>query len=99
VVVPPAVVPGDDPPDTTTDPTTGGPPQTTVGTTTIMLGEIFRENGVDIALVRIDNEGYEVAKDKTVLGELTVRDIDDNRATMRFEARRFILCEGEQVQK
>lgn len=99
VVVPPPVVPGDDPPDTTPDPSTGGPPQATVGTTTILLEEIFRENGVDIALVRIDNEGYEVAEGETVVGELTVLDIEDNCATMRFEDRRFILCEGEQVQK
>lgn len=96
----PPAVPGEDTPDTDTpDPVTGGPAQTTVGLTTIMLEEIFSDGGVDIALVRVDNEGYEAAEGDTVAGGLTVLDIEDNCATMRFEDRRFILCEGEQIQK
>ena len=96
----PPAVPGDDTPDTDApDPVTGGPAQTTVGVTTILLEEVFSDGGVDIALVRVDNEGYEAAEGDTVAGGLTVLDIEDNCATMRFEDRRFILCEGEQIQK
>lgn len=91
---------GDDPGspgDAPADP--GQPDQATVGTTTITLEEVFVEGGTDKALVRIDDQGYEVAEGETVAGRLTVLDIEGNCATMRFDDTRFILCEGEQVRK
>jgi len=89
--------PADDP--ALLPPVVEDPAQTTVGTTTIMLQEIYRDDGVDTALVLVDNEGYEAAEGETVAGDLTVLDIEGNCATMRFDERRFILCEGEQIQK
>jgi len=89
--------PADDP--ALLPPVAEDPAQTTVGTTTIMLQEIFRDDGVDTALVLVDAEGYEAAEGETVAGDLTVLDIEGNCATMRFDERRFILCEGEQIQK
>lgn len=77
----------------------GGQSQTSVGGTTIMLEEIFSDGGEDTALVRVDDEGYEATEGETVAGDLTVLDIAGNCATMRFDDRRFILCEGEQIQK
>jgi hypothetical protein len=75
------------------------PAQQTVGTTTIRLDEVFREGGVDMVVVEVNSTGYEAAEDETVAGDLTVLDIADSCATMRFEDTRFILCEGEQIQK
>ena len=73
--------------------------QTTVGTTTIRLDEVFRQDGTDKVLVQVNSDGYEAAEDETVAENLTVLDIEDSCATMRFEDTRFILCEGEQIRK
>jgi len=88
-------------PTTSTPPgsTGGDPSQTTVGSTTILLDDVFTDGGVDKALVVVDNEGFEAAEGDTVAGKVTVLDIAGNCATMRFEDKRFILCEGEQIQK
>jgi hypothetical protein len=75
------------------------PSQTTVGATTILLDDVFTEDGVDKALVVVDSDGYEAAEGDTVAGKVTVLDIAGSCATMRFEDKRFILCEGEQIQK
>lgn len=87
----------------TTDPTAptsnGDPSLTTVGGTTILLEDVFTQGGVKTALVVVDNEGYEATAGATVAGDVTVLDIAGNCATMRYEDRRFILCEGEQVRK
>lgn len=80
-------------------PVTGDPAQTTVGTTTIRLEEVFRDGGTDKVLVEVNGEGYEAAEGDTVAGEVAVLDIEGNCATMRFDDRRFILCEGEQIRK
>ena len=77
----------------------GGPSQTTVGSTTILLDDVFTDGGVDKALVVVDTEGFEAAEGDTVAGKVTVLDIAGSCATMRFEDKRFILCEGEQIQK
>ena len=82
----------------TTGPADDGAQQT-VGTTTIRLEEVFDDGGTATVLVLVDDEGYEATEGETVAGDLTVLDIAGNCATMRFEARRFILCEGEQVRK
>ncbi|MBW3603411.1 MAG: hypothetical protein KY460_00650 [Actinobacteria bacterium] len=82
-----------------TPPTDGDPSQTTVGGTTILLEDVFSAGGTKTALVVVDNEGYEATAGETVAGKVTVLDIAGNCATMRFEDRRFILCEGEQIQK
>ncbi len=81
-----------------TQPTSGDPSQTTVGATTIRLDDVFTNDGVTTALVVVDNEGYEATAGDTVAG-VTVLDIAQNCATLRYEDKRFILCEGEQVQK
>ena len=88
-------------PATDTTPTTPSDDgaQTTVGTTTIRLDEVFRQDGTDKVLVQVNSDGYEAAEDETVAGNLTVLDIADSCATMRFEDTRFILCEGEQIRK
>lgn len=52
-----------------------------------------------MALVVVDNEGFEAAEGDTVAGKVTVLDIAGNCATMRFEDNRFILCEGERIHK
>lgn len=98
-----APVDGTQPADATapvddTQPTSGDPSQTTVGATTIRLDDVFSDGGVTTALVVVDNEGYEATAGDTVAG-VTVLDIADNCATLRYEDTRFILCEGEQVQK
>ena len=77
----------------------GGPSQTTVGATTILLDDVFTQGGVETAVVVVDNEGYEAREGDTVAGKVTVLDIAGSCATMRFEDKRFILCEGEQIQK
>jgi hypothetical protein len=88
-------------PTTSTPPgsTGGGPSQTTVGATTILLDDVFTQGGVDTAVVVVDDEGYEAREGDTVAGKVTVLDIAGSCATMRFEDKRFILCEGEQIQK
>lgn len=92
--------PGDDDPvELPPAPVTGDPARTTVGATTIMLEEIFSDGGVDTALVLVNDEGYEATEGETVAGDLTVLDIEGSCATMRFDGRRFILCEGEQIRK
>lgn len=82
-----------------TPPANGDPSQTTVGGTTILLDDVFTKGGTKTALVVVDNEGYEATAGETVAGDVTVLDIAGNCATMRYEDRRFILCEGEQIQK
>lgn len=82
-----------------TQPDSGDPSQTTVGATTILLEDVFTVGGVETALIVVDNKGFEAVAGDTVAGEVTVLDIARNCATMRFEDRRFILCEGERVQK
>lgn len=79
--------------------TPGTPSQTVVGSTTILLEEIFGEGGTDKALIVVDDEGFEAGVGDTVAGKVTVLDIAGSCATMRFEDKRFILCEGEQIQK
>ena len=81
------------------DPAGPGPSQTTVGATTILLDDVFTQGGVDTAVVVVDDEGYEAREGDTVAGKVTVLDIAGSCATMRFEDKRFILCEGEQIQK
>lgn len=76
-----------------------GPSQTTVGATTILLDDVFTQGGVETAVVVVDDEGYEAREGDTVAGKVTVLDIAGSCATMRFEDKRFILCEGEQIQK
>jgi hypothetical protein len=93
------VVDGTQPTDTTTPPTNGDPSQTTMGGTTILLEDVFTQDGEKTALVVVDNEGYEATAGQTVAGDVDVLDIAGNCATMRYEDRRFILCEGEQIQK
>jgi hypothetical protein len=85
--------------DTTPGADSGDGAQTTVGTTTIRLDEVFREGGTDKVLVQVNSDGYEAAEGETVAGSLTVLDIEDSCATMRFTDTRFILCEGEQIRK
>lgn len=94
-------VDGSSEPATSTAPgsTGGGPSQTTVGSTTILLDDVFTAGGVETAVVVVDNEGYEAREGDTVAGKVTVLDIAGSCATMRFEDKRFILCEGEQIQK
>jgi hypothetical protein len=87
------------PTDTTPGADNGDGAQTTVGTTTIRLDEVFREDGTDKVLVQVNSDGYEAAEDETVAGSLTVLDIEDSCATMRFTDTRFILCEGEEIRK
>ena len=86
---------GTDPSGSTPAPGGG---QTTVGTTTIALEDVFAEDGVDKVNLVINGEGYEAAEDQTV-ADVTVLDIEGSCATMRYEDTRFILCEGEHVQK
>jgi hypothetical protein len=86
-------------PDTTPTAPSDDRAQTTVGTTTIRLDEVFRQDGTDKVLVQVNSDGYEAAEDETVAENLTVLDIEDSCATMRFEDTRFILCEGEQIRK
>lgn len=86
---------GDTAPST---PSSGGPSQTTVGATTIKLEDVYRDGGEEIAVVVVDDEGYEAAEGETV-ADVTVLDIEGSCATMRYEDNRFILCEGEQIQK
>jgi hypothetical protein len=81
------------------DPTGGEPAQATVGTTTITLDDVFREDGVDMVVVEVNSSGYEVAEGDTVAGGLTVLDIAESCATMRFDGTRFILCEGDRIEK
>ena len=90
-----APVGGTDPSGSTPAPGGG---QTTVGTTTIALEDVFAEDGVDKVNLVINGEGYEAAEDDTV-ADVTVLDIEGSCATMRYEDTRFILCEGEHVQK
>jgi len=94
-------VDGSSEPATSTAPgsTGGAPSQTTVGSTTILLDDVFTAGGVETAVVVVDNEGYEAREGDTVAGKVTVLDIAGSCATMRFEDKRFILCEGEQIQK
>lgn len=77
----------------------GAPAQTTVGATTILLDDVFSDGGVDKALVVVNDEGFEASEGDVVAGKVTVLDIAGNCATMRYEDKRFILCEGEQIQK
>jgi hypothetical protein len=86
-----------------TDPTGSSTPapndgQTTVGTTTIALDDVFAEGGVDKVILVVNGEGYEGAEGETV-ADVTVLDIEGSCATMRYDDTRFILCEGEHVQK
>lgn len=90
---------GTQPVDGSQPTSTGSPSQTTVGATTILLDDVFTDGGVDKALVVVDSEGFEAAEGDTVAGKVTVLDIAGNCATMRFDDKRFILCEGEQIQK
>lgn len=73
--------------------------QTSVDATAIVLEEVFDEDGQDVVIVQVGGEGYEAAEGDTVAGNLTVLDIADSCATMRFGDTRFILCEGEQIRK
>jgi hypothetical protein len=49
--------------------------------------------------VEVNSNGYEAAEGETVAGGLAVLDIADSCATMRFDGTRFILCEGERIEK
>lgn len=93
--------PGDGaaPGDGTSPGSSGGRSDATVGTTTIRLEEVFADGGTDMVLVLVNSDGYEAAEGETVAGSLTVLDIEDSCATMRYDGRRFVLCEGEQVRK
>jgi hypothetical protein len=82
-----------------TTPTGGDSGQTTVGTTRIRLDDVFRDGDTDKVIVEVNGTGYEAAEGDTVAGDLTVLDIEGSCATMRFRDTRFILCEGEQIQK
>lgn len=94
-------VDGSAPTDATPPGSTGGSPsQTTVGSTTILLDDVFTSDaGEKTALVVVDDEGFEATEGDTVAGKVTVLDIAGNCATMRYEDKRFILCEGEQITK
>lgn len=71
----------------------------TVGSTTILLDDVYRADGVRTALVVVDGQGFDATKGETVAGKVTVLDIAGNCATMRLGDKRFILCEGEQITK
>lgn len=85
-------------------PADGGPspPEgsgTVVDQTTIVLQDVFVEDGVETALVTVADIGYEVVEGQTVADELTVLEITGSCVTMRYDEARFILCKGEQISK
>jgi hypothetical protein len=79
--------------------TSGEPAQAEVGVTTIRLDDVFRDGEQDMVTVEVNSNGYEAAEGETVAGGLAVLDIADSCATMRFDGTRFILCEGERIEK
>jgi hypothetical protein len=81
------------------DTSTGEPAQAEVGVTTIRLDEVFSEGGEQKVIVEVNSDGYEAAESETVAGGLKVLDIADSCATMSFDGNRFILCEGERIEK
>lgn len=75
-----------------TDPTRG---------TTIALVEVFVENGVEKAVVRVDGQLYEVVEGQVFAGRFQVVEIDivTGCADFLYGDRAFTLCEGQEIIK
>lgn len=86
---------------TSTTTTTIQPGTDPVRGTTIALVEVFVENGVDTALVRVNGQLYEVVEGEVFAGRFEVVDIDvaAGCADFLFGDRAFTLCEGQEIIK
>lgn len=86
---------------TSTTTTTIQPGTDPVRGTTIALVEVFVENGVDTALVRVNGQLFEVVEGEVFAGRFEVVDIDVTAgcADFLFGDRAFTLCEGQEIIK